>query len=54
MVAPLRSVERFAGLTADEVRDLFMTVQRVSVVIEKMYMSTSLTISIQVFQFHEI
>ena len=45
---PLRPVERFAGLTADEVRDLFMTVQRISVVIEKMYSSTSLTISLQV------
>ena len=48
LVTSLRPVERFAGLTADEVRDLFLTVQKVSGVIEKMYSSTSLTISLQV------
>ncbi|KAI6657611.1 Fragile histidine triad L homeolog [Oopsacas minuta] len=47
LVSPLRPVERFSGLTPDEVSDLFLTVQKVSNIIEKMYNATALTISMQ-------
>ena len=48
LVSPVRAVERFSGLTPDEVSDLFITVQKVSGVMEKLHDATALTISIQV------
>uniref|UniRef100_A0A8C8SXW8 Bis(5'-adenosyl)-triphosphatase n=1 Tax=Pelusios castaneus TaxID=367368 RepID=A0A8C8SXW8_9SAUR len=47
LVCPLRPVERFRDLRAEEVADLFQTAQRVGNVVEKHFHGTSLTISVQ-------
>ncbi|XP_029947793.1 bis(5'-adenosyl)-triphosphatase [Salarias fasciatus] len=47
LVCPLRPVERFRDLQADEVADLFHTTQRVAALVEKHFSATSLTIAIQ-------
>ena len=47
LVCPVRVVHRFSDLSPAEVSDLFMSVQRISGVIEKHYKATSLTISVQ-------
>ncbi|XP_075689630.1 bis(5'-adenosyl)-triphosphatase [Rhinoderma darwinii] len=47
LVCPLRPVKRFKDLMPEEISDLFITVQRVSSVVEKHFGGTSLTISIQ-------
>ncbi|XP_076845313.1 bis(5'-adenosyl)-triphosphatase isoform X2 [Brachyhypopomus gauderio] len=47
LVCPLRPVERFRDLRADEVADLFITTQRVASVVEKHFGASSLTVAIQ-------
>lgn len=47
LVSPRRVVPRLADLTHDEVTDLFLTVQRVSKLIERVYNATSLNIAMQ-------
>lgn len=47
LVCPLRVVERFGDLRADEVSDLFGTTQRVARLVEAHFSATSLTICIQ-------
>jgi bis(5'-adenosyl)-triphosphatase len=47
LVSPLRPVPRFNDLTATEVSDLFLTVQSVSRMIERVFSATSLNIAIQ-------
>ena len=47
LISPIRSVPRYSGLSSAEVSDLFMTVGRVSGMIEKFYKATSLNIAIQ-------
>jgi len=47
LVSPLRVVPRFNDLSTAEVQDLFLTVQRVSRTIERVYDSTALNIAIQ-------
>ncbi|XP_061893886.1 bis(5'-adenosyl)-triphosphatase isoform X2 [Entelurus aequoreus] len=47
LVCPLRQVERFRDLGADEVTDLFNTTQKVANLVEKHFNATSLTIAIQ-------
>jgi bis(5'-adenosyl)-triphosphatase len=46
-VSPLRVVPRFNDLSSAEVQDLFLTVQRVSRTIERVYSATALNIAIQ-------
>jgi bis(5'-adenosyl)-triphosphatase len=47
LVAPKRVVKRFAGLTHDEVTDLFVSAQKVLSAIEREYNATSCTLAIQ-------
>ncbi|XP_075994484.1 bis(5'-adenosyl)-triphosphatase [Genypterus blacodes] len=47
LVCPLRQVERFCDLRADEVTDLFLSTQRVASLVETHFNATSLTIAIQ-------
>jgi bis(5'-adenosyl)-triphosphatase len=47
LVSPIRVVPRFNELTAAEVTDLFLTVQRVSRMIERVFKATALNIAIQ-------
>jgi bis(5'-adenosyl)-triphosphatase len=47
LVSPRRVVPRFNDLSAAEVQDLFLTVQRVSRTIERVYSATALNIAIQ-------
>ncbi|KAF2676441.1 HIT-like protein [Lentithecium fluviatile CBS 122367] len=47
LVSPLRVVSRFNDLSTAEVQDLFLTVQRVSRTIERVYNATALNIAIQ-------
>jgi bis(5'-adenosyl)-triphosphatase len=47
LVSPLRVVPRFADLTPDEVTDLFLTAQKVSKTISRLYEATALNIAIQ-------
>lgn len=47
LVSPLRRVPRLSDLNADEVSDLFLTVQRVGRMIERVFKSTALNVAIQ-------
>jgi bis(5'-adenosyl)-triphosphatase len=47
LVSPRRVVARFNDLSAAEVQDLFLTVQRVSRMVERVYDASSLNIAIQ-------
>jgi bis(5'-adenosyl)-triphosphatase len=47
LVSPRRIVPRFNDLSAAEVQDLFLTVQRVSRTVERVYNASSLNIAIQ-------
>ncbi|KAF2999871.1 hypothetical protein E8E13_008034 [Curvularia kusanoi] len=47
LVSPRRIVPRFNDLTAAEVQDLFLTVQRVSRMVERVFAASSLNIAIQ-------
>lgn len=47
LVSPARVVPRFADLTQQEVSDLFLTVHRISPVLQKIHNSTAMTIAIQ-------
>lgn len=47
LVSPRRIVPRFNDLSAAEVQDLFLTVQRVSRMVERVFAATSLNIAIQ-------
>ncbi|XP_071817912.1 bis(5'-adenosyl)-triphosphatase-like isoform X2 [Apostichopus japonicus] len=47
LISPLRLVERFAGLTQNEIADLFQTAQSVSKNLEGHFKATSLSIAIQ-------
>ncbi|KAF2746195.1 HIT-like protein [Sporormia fimetaria CBS 119925] len=47
LVSPRRVVPRFNDLSADEVQDLFLTVQRVSRTLERVFQASSLNIAIQ-------
>ncbi|XP_040264198.1 LOW QUALITY PROTEIN: bis(5'-adenosyl)-triphosphatase [Bufo bufo] len=47
LVCPIRPLQRFKDLMPEEISDLFITVQRVSSIVEKHFVGTSLTISIQ-------
>jgi bis(5'-adenosyl)-triphosphatase len=47
LVSPIRSVARLHDLTPTEVSDLFLTVQRVGRMIERVYKATALNIAIQ-------
>ena len=47
LVAPVRVVERYAGLAPAEIADLFQAVQTISCAVEKHYKRTSLTIGVQ-------
>ncbi|ODH26062.1 hypothetical protein ACO22_04841 [Paracoccidioides brasiliensis] len=47
LVCPLRPVPRLADLSTSETSDLFLTVRRVSRMIERVYLGTSLNIAIQ-------
>jgi bis(5'-adenosyl)-triphosphatase len=47
LVSPRRVVPRFNDLTSDEVQDLFLTTQRVSRTIERVFQASALNIAIQ-------
>lgn len=47
LVSPLRRVPRLHDLNSDEVTDLFLTVQRVSRTIERVFNASALNIAIQ-------
>jgi len=47
LVSPFRCVDRFCNLTLEEISDLFATVKQVSIIIEKEYQASSLSIAIQ-------
>jgi bis(5'-adenosyl)-triphosphatase len=47
LVSPRRIVPRFNDLSAAEVQDLFLTVQRVSRMVERVFAASSLNIAIQ-------
>ena len=47
LVSPRRIVPRFNDLSAAEVQDLFLTVQRVSRMVERVFGATSLNIAVQ-------
>jgi bis(5'-adenosyl)-triphosphatase len=47
LVSPRRVVPRFNDLSAAEVQDLFLTVQRVSCMVERVFDASSLNIAIQ-------
>ena len=47
LLLPKRKVERFRDLTAEELSDLFLAVQRVSNVIEDVHKASSLTMAVQ-------
>jgi bis(5'-adenosyl)-triphosphatase len=47
LVSPRRVVPRFNDLSAAEVQDLFLTVQRVSRMVERVFAASSLNIAIQ-------
>ena len=46
-MSPRRIVPRFNDLSAEEVKDLFLTVQRVSSMVERVFAASSLNIAIQ-------
>lgn len=47
LVSPIRRVARFHELTADEVSDLFLTVQKVGRMVERAFKASALNIAIQ-------
>ena len=47
LVCPRRVTPRLSDLTSDEISDLFLTVQRVSRVVERVYRASGLNIAIQ-------
>lgn len=47
LVSPRRNVPRFNDLSAAEVQDMFLTVQRVSRMVERVFAASSLNIAIQ-------
>lgn len=47
LVSPLRRVCRFNDLTIDETSDLFITVRRVTKMIERVYGATGLNVTVQ-------
>ena len=47
LVSPLRSVPRLSDLTSTEVCDLFLTVQRVSRMLERVYEASALNVAMQ-------
>ncbi|KAF2091990.1 HIT-like protein [Saccharata proteae CBS 121410] len=47
LVCPLRRVPRLSQLTPDEVSDLFLTVQRVSRMVERVFKASALNVAIQ-------
>lgn len=47
LVSPIRSVPRLSDLSSDEVSDLFLTVQRVGRMIERVFKSSALNVAIQ-------
>lgn len=47
LVCPRRTVQRLSGLTPDEVCDLYLTVQRVGIMIERVYEASGLNIAMQ-------
>ena len=47
LVCPRRTLSRFSDLSHHEVTDLFLTVQRVGRMVERVYRATSLNIAIQ-------
>lgn len=47
LVSPLRRVCRFNDMTADETSDLFLTVRRVTKMVERVYGATGLNVSVQ-------
>ncbi|EIM23808.1 HIT-like protein, partial [Wallemia mellicola CBS 633.66] len=47
LVIPQRNVDRFTSLSPEEVSDLFQAAQRVGKVVEHVWKSTALTLSIQ-------
>lgn len=47
LISPLRLVERFAGLTKEEVSDLFHTAQTISKNLEEYFKASSLSIALQ-------
>lgn len=47
LVCPKRLVHRFSELTREEVGDLFWTVQRIGVVVERVFGGEALTITVQ-------
>jgi len=47
LVSPRRVVKRFADMTAEEVKDLFITAHQIVPVIEKHYHGTATNIAIQ-------
>jgi len=47
LVSPIRAVPRYSGLSSAEISDLFLTVGRVSRVVERVYKATGLNIAIQ-------
>lgn len=47
LVSPRRPVRRFNDLSVDEVKDLFLTVQRVSRTVERLFKASALNIAIQ-------
>lgn len=47
LISPIRSVPRYSGLSPAEISDLFLTVRRVSRMVERVYKATSLNIAIQ-------
>lgn len=47
LICPQRMVPRFSELTVPETTDLFLTVRRVSRMLERVYQATSLNIAIQ-------
>lgn len=47
LVSPLRRVPRLSDLHADEVSDLFLSVQRVGRTVERLFKATALNVAIQ-------
>jgi bis(5'-adenosyl)-triphosphatase len=47
LVSPIRRVPRLADLTPEEVQDLFLTVQKVGHMVERVFHASSLNIAIQ-------
>lgn len=47
LVAPVRVVERFCDLSAEEVADLFLSTQKIARIIEDYFKASSLTVAVQ-------